>query len=193
MSRPSYVRTVDPTERPLSLAEVQLHLRIEDDEENPLLYGLIDGATGWAENYTWSRFVTQTWVMRMERFLCTQIPLHPNPVSSVSSVQYADTAGTTQTLTPTTDYIADIYQKPSLIYPAYNKWWPATRGFNNDVTVTLVAGYGAASAVPREIKLALLMLIGNWYEHRTAAGCDMTEIPFGVKPLLDNYSYRVPL
>lgn len=192
MSRASYVRTVDPTERVLSLSEVQAHLRIDDSSEDSLLYYLIDAATGWAENYTWSRFITQTWVMRMCEFSCTEIPLHPNPVSSLTSVQYVDTAGSTQTLTVTTDYLTDTYRQPAIVYPAYSKWWPATRGFNNSVTITLVSGYGAASAVPREIKLALLMLVGNWYEHRTAAGCDMTEIPFGVKPLLDNYSYRAP-
>lgn len=191
MSRHSYELSVAPTERPVSLREVQSQLRIEHNDENDLLWMLIDAATGWAQDYCWSQFVTATWKMRMRDFYCTKIPLHPNPVIDVTAVSYNDQNGTAQTLTETTQWVSDVIQKPGLIYPAYNQNWPTTRGWENDVTVTFTAGYGAQLAVPRPIKLAILMLVGHWYQHRTAAGCDMSDVPFGVKPLLDNYSFRV--
>lgn len=192
MSRPSYVRTVAPSEPLLSLDEVILHLRSgESGEENGLISGLIETATAWAEDYCWSQFVTATWVMRANCFWCQRIPLDHGPLLTVTSVVYTDTGGTPVTLTVNTDYVVDTYQKPGLIYPAYGKSWPSVRGFENDVTVTFTSGYGAAIAVPRAVKTALLMLVGHWYQSRTAAGCDTSEIPFGVKPLLDNYSFRV--
>lgn len=194
MSRASYECTVPPSEGvyPVSLQEVSAHLRIDSPEENDVLSGLIAGATNWAQDYCWSQFITATWKMRLCDFYCTEIPLHPNPVSDVTAVAYTDSGGNAQTLTETTDWVADVIQKPGLIYPAYNKSWPTTRGFRNDVTITFTAGYGVSSAVPKPIRLAILMLVSHWYQHRTAGGCDMSEIPFGVKPLLDNYSFRVP-
>lgn len=192
MSRATYEQTVAPNETPISWTEVAAHCRIDSPEETAVVDGLIHAATLWGQDYCWSQFVTATWKMRMHDFHCTQIPLHPNPVLDVTAISYVDNSGVTQTLTETTQWIADVVAKPGLIYPAYNQSWPAVRGFRNDVTVTFTAGYGAASAVPKAIKTALLMLVAHWYQHRTAGGCDMSEIPFGVKPLLDNYSFRVP-
>lgn len=191
MARQRYKRTVAPTELPLELSEVNTHLRIDDEEELELIRGLIEAATSWAQDYCWSQFVTATWQIKQNDFFCTKIPLHPNPVISITGVSYVDTGGSTQALTENTHWVSDLNSWPNVIYPAYNQSWPTVRGFENDVTITVTAGYGAASAVPQAIKQALLLLVSNWYEHRTAAGCDMSMIPFGVQPLLDNYSYRV--
>lgn len=191
MARQRYKQTVAPTEDPLGIEEVKVHLRIDDSEENELIRSLIKAATGWAQDYCWSQFVTATWQVKQDDFFCTKIPLHPNPVSAVTALSYVDSGGSTQTLSENTDWVSDLNSWPNVIYPAYDKQWPTTRGYENDVTITVTAGYGAQSAVPVAIKQALLLLVANWYEHRTAAGCDMGEIPFGVKPLLDNYSYRV--
>lgn len=193
MARPSYTQTVPPTTRAVSLDEVKSHLRVDLDihDEDALIIALIDAATVYAQEYQWSQLITSTWEMRLDRFPSEQIELHPNPVSAVATVQYVDTGGTTQALTVTTQYITDLLRKPALIYPAFNTSWPATRAYHNDVIVTFTAGYGAASAVPRNIKQAMLLLIGHWYMRREAAGCAEGEIEFATKALLDLNSFRV--
>jgi len=56
--------------------------------------------------------------------------------------------------------------------------------------VTFVSGYGAAAAVPKAIKQALLLLIGHLYENREAVTtANLNELPMAVNALL--YPYRV--
>lgn len=190
MSRPSYTRTAAPATTAVTLDEAKDHLRVDHNDEDSLILALIDAATGYAQEYQWSQLITSTWEMRLDRFP-SQIELHPNPVVSVSSVQYVNTSGTTVALTVTTDYIVDVLRRPALVYPAFNVSWPSTRGFHNDVIVTFVAGYGSASAVPRNIKQAMLLLIGHWYRHRESTGCAEGEIEFATKALLELNSFRV--
>lgn len=184
--RPSYVQTVAPTEPLVSVDDVILQARIDGDEDRPLIENLIHAATEYVQKKQWSQLVSATWAMRMCTFPCDKIELHPNPVSSVSSVTYVDTAGATQTLTENTDYVVDTNCQPAVIRPAYNRSWPTARGYANDVIVTVVAGYGAAGAVPQSIKQAILILVNHWYQ-----GCaDQASIPMAAEALLSVQSYE---
>jgi uncharacterized phiE125 gp8 family phage protein len=50
------------------------------------------------------------------------------------------------------------------------------------------AGRGPdGSSVPQSVRNAILMLVSVWYERRMAAdAATLTEVPFGVKALLDS-------
>lgn len=189
MSRPSYVQTVAPTLPAVTLAEAKEHLREDSEDNNQLITDLVEAATSYAQDYQWSQLVSATYEMRLDRF-CDLIELHPNPVSSVTSVAYVDSAGASQTLVANTDYVVDIKQKPARLVPAYGKSWPATRGFLNDVTITLVAGYGTPTSVPRKIKQAILLLVGHWFRNRESMGDAGKDIGFATKALLDMNTFR---
>lgn len=190
--KPSYVQTVAPTVSPIELEDAKLHMRVSGTDEDFLIQGLIDAAQAYVQEYQWSQLTSATWEMRMDHFPPDNvILLHPNPVISITSVQYVDTGGTTQTLTSTTDYVTDVNQKPARIVPAYAKWWPITRWHINDVVVTFVAGYGATSStIPVTTRQAILLLISHWYWNREATGMAAGEIEFAVKALLGLNSYR---
>lgn len=87
------------------------------------------------------------------------------------------------------DYIVDdkdIYEpKISL---GYGKSWPSTSlRPKNGVCVRFIAGYGAdASHVPHNVWMAMLLLIGHYYEHReqVITGTIATRMPDGVESLL---------
>lgn len=99
-----------------------------------------------------------------------EILLPWSPVQSVSSVAYVDTAGVTQPLTVTTDYVVDTSSEPARIYPAYQCSWPSCRGQRNAITVTYIAGYGASgTAVPAPLLDAMYLLIGDGYEFKQTA------------------------
>lgn len=99
-----------------------------------------------------------------------EILLPVGPVQSVTSVVYVDTAGVSQTLVVTTDYVVDTSSEPARIYPAYSCSWPSARAQRNAITVTYVAGYGiSGSFVPARLINAMYLLIADAYEFRQTA------------------------
>ena len=182
----SIVRTVAPTDLPVSLADVKTRLKIDHNDEDPLLLAYIQAATVYAEEYQWSQLVTATFV---ERFDCFPCEIRPKrcPLVSVTSLQYVDTAGTTQTLTANTDYTVDAYHKPGRIIPAYNTSWPSTRGYANDVILTYTAGYGEPKDVPDEVKMAIILKVDQ-----QRSSCEKPEtLDKPIQMLLDLRSFRV--
>ncbi len=70
-----------------------------------------------------------------------EIELPVNPVLSIVSIQYVDTAGDTQTLS-TSRYQTDLYDEPARIRSAYGYDWPTVRSDTiKPITVTFTAGY----------------------------------------------------
>ena len=101
------------------------------------------------------------------------------PLQSVTSITYVDIDGATQTLA-SDQYLVDARSQPARIAPAYGCFWPCTRMQRNAVTVRFVAGYGAASAVPKCVKNWMLLIIAALWDNRSqlVVGTNgMVEIP----------------
>jgi len=122
------------------------------------------------------------------------------PMSSVAGFTDVDVtytpiaSGTTATLT-SAEYRVDSNQTPGAIRPLYGRTWPSHLMDQNSVTVRWWAGYGAdGKSVPPQVKSAILMIVSHLWSHRDAAQeTALSEIPFGVKAMLDTVrwgSYR---
>lgn len=100
-------------------------------------------------------------------------------------IRYYDTSDVEAAVDAST-YFVDRKSEPSRANLAYGESWPTTTlRPTNGVSVTWIAGYGAASDVPEHIKSALLLLIGHLYEHREAtAEKALSETPLAVRSLL---------
>lgn len=181
--------TTVPGEEPITLAEAKSHLRVTTDDDNALLEALISAARQLVETHTNRALITQTWQWRLDTFPSWGLRIPHAPLVSVSSIQYVDGDGATQTLA-TTEYTVDAKSDPGRITPAYGKSWPNTRWQMNAVIITFVAGYGNAAAVPYQIKQAMLLVLGELYERREAAiaGTIINEVPLGVRALLMPYT-----
>lgn len=181
-------RTADAATEPVTLVEAKAHLRVTGIDDDTLIGTLITTARQFVENFTNRALITQTWEWRLDRFYPWTLIVPMAPLASVTSIQYVDGNGDTQTLA-LTEYTVDAKSDPARITPAYGKSWPATRYHINAVTITFTAGYGTASAVPSPIKQALLLVLAEMYERREAAiaGAPIIEIPLGVKALLMPY------
>lgn len=178
------VESVAPASEPLTFAEAQEHLRLGDNDEQTLVENLISAAARHVESVTGRSLITRTLIQYWHgwpgRFL-----LRGGPVSSVASVEYQATAGSWTAL-GTDLYHVDIVATPARI------WWdedaspPQLAEIPNSVRATYVAGYADADAVPRELRQAMLLLIGHWFENREAGtlGQVVTMIPGGVEALL---------
>jgi uncharacterized phiE125 gp8 family phage protein len=117
----------------------------------------------------------------------TDIQFPVSPVIGITTFAYTDTAGDPQTLSAGTGYQLDTNRDPGRVTVPVSGSWPAVQtGKVNAVQITFTAGYGAASDVPDDIKHAIKLLVGHWYENREAAltGAVSKEMDFAVKALL---------
>ena len=180
-------RTVPPTTEPVTLAMAKAHLRVDDNEEDPLIAQVIEAAREWCEDFQRRSFCSQTWRLTLDEFpSCDVIELPRPPLASVSSITYVDSDGATQTLS-SGDYTVDTDSEPGRVILGYDESWPSTRDVPNAVTITYVAGYGANdSFVPAKVKQAMLLLIGHWFENREdiLTGTISKQIEKGAEALL---------
>lgn len=183
----STVVAVGPTWEPVSLAEARAHCRVDINDDDLLLSGLITAAREHIEIIGWVTLPQQTLDLWLEDgFEDDEIKLPRPPAISVTHVKYYDTADVEYTLS-TAVYYANVIGKPAEVHLKYGQNWPSTtlRDYNA-VNVRYVAGYATPEAIPQRYKQAILLLVGHWYENRESAisGTISREIDFSVTALV---------
>lgn len=159
-------QTVAPTAEPITRAEAKAHLNIASaiTADDTLIDSLIITAREFVEGFTWRQLVTATYAWNIDAF-ADVLRIPRPPVQSVTSIAYLDTAGASQTLASSV-YTLDAVAEPGRLFLAYGKAWPSVRAVRNAITITFVAGYGAASTVPEKFKHAMKLTVHDLYEHR---------------------------
>jgi len=184
----SFQITTAPSVEPVSVAEAKSHIRVDTSTEDTLIGDYIKVARSLGERLTRRSFITQTITLKLDQFSGGEIVLPRSPAQSVTSIQYVDTDGATQTWSSSL-YDVDVSSEPARITPAYNEDFPDTRAESNAVTVTYVAGYGDASTdVPEELRLLIRLLVGHYFENREAVSMNaLHELPLGMQFLVKSY------
>lgn len=155
-------RTVAPSLLPVSLDEAKAKLDIIDDNsQDTEIRDLIRQAVDLVERDSLRMLMPQTWTLSLDRFPCGDIELRKLPVSAVSHIKYI-IDGTLTTLSAS-DYETDLISEPCRIRTVEGTSWPATDYTLNAVTVTWVAGYANAAAVPPTAKNAVLVATRQLY------------------------------
>lgn len=153
---------------------------------DPQLSALITAARRQAEARTGRVLITQQWKQTFDTFPASAIALSNPPLISVQSVKYIAGDGTLTTI-DTGDYAVYAAALRGLVAPVYGYSWPSTRDELDAVRIEFTAGYGAAAAVPQEIKQWMLLQIAHWHANREAAsGTKLEPLPF-IDSLLDPY------
>ena len=171
--------TTGPATEPVTVAEVKTALNIDFSDDDAYIGELIGVAREFLEANTNLALMTQTITHVLPRFpqvttrnpLAT-IPLYKYPVQSLTSISYHDDNDTVQTiavsgLTPGAEL--DTTSMPSQIFLKTGNLatWPATYPTRiNPVSLVYVAGYTSAAAVPKQIKQAIKLIVGEMYEKR---------------------------
>jgi len=155
------------TSEPLTVAEVKLWLRIDGDDQNDVIQALIRKARIVAETTLRRQLFTATWKLLLDDFPhgCDFIRLPLPPLASITSVQYVDTAGDTQTWS-SDEYSADTDSEPGRLLLGYGEVYPTTRSQRHAVTITYVAGWTTVAAIPESVKSDMGVLIGRLYYNR---------------------------
>jgi uncharacterized phiE125 gp8 family phage protein len=180
-------------------AEVQQHFRLDSDQDASMVTELLKASRRHFENITGLALITQTWRMELDRTpraAGVEIPRAPliasgDPAVVVSSVQYLDTDGATQTLAAA-NYVqprAGIPRALARLRLAPDGSWPDLGDYEGALRITFTAGFGAAStAVPSDIRVALLWFAKWWYERPegVAVGNIVNELPHHLTSLIES-------
>ena len=156
------VRTTSPSSLAVSVAEAKKHLRIADAdiEQDDYILQLVESAIEKVQRDTGKQLITCTFRQDGCDFDTTGT-IQYGPMRSVLEVTYIDSDGVTQTLDPSV-YSVDLGRQ--IVKLQYCQDWPDTAIYDSAVSVTYSAGYGDDSGcVPRLIKSAVLVLVGQWF------------------------------
>ena len=159
------------TELPVTLEQVRYHLRNEDMRfDDELLKAYIRAAAGYVERTYGLALLTQTIKQYHAEFPYgsdTPLLLRIAPLASVTSIEYTDSAGASQTWA-SPEYTSGRLNLGGFIVPGIGYSWPGSvANLPNAVTVTYQAGFGAKpSTLPAPVTQALLLMIGDMYQRR---------------------------
>lgn len=161
------------TQEPVSVDEQKEHLRFDGDDDDAYIASCISAARQWIEGQTKRALMAQTWDYGIDYIWPVKngshiIELPLNPVAAQGSpetiiITYVDEYGSSQALA-STQYIIAARTHNSFIVPAHSVTWPAVRWAPDAITVRFVVG--SDTAVPLELKRAVMILAGHYYENR---------------------------
>lgn len=174
-------KVITPPSAVLTLAELRLHLRADEDVlEDTLLAAQLESARGYCEHYTGRAIGSQTVELAIDAFPLGAIELPMSPVTAIASVKFIDTSYVEQPVN-SVFYTLDDYGHSHWLLPAAGIAWPVTAPIANAVKVRYVSG-----SLPATVRAALLLLVGHLYENReNTVMKEMREVPIGVHALLD--------
>jgi uncharacterized phiE125 gp8 family phage protein len=178
-------RTVDPTAELVTLAEAKAHLRVDFDDDDGLISGLVAAAAGYLDGpdgILGRALLPQTLALTLADAPPGDTWLPCGPVTSVTSVTYYDLDNAPQTFSDS-DY--SLIEGIDTVTLEPLATWPSTFARLDAFTITYEAG---DSTVPAAIRQAALLLVGLWYEQREAAtDKSFAALPMGVRMLLLPY------
>lgn len=206
----SFQQITQPAAEPVTLDQAKAHLRVSFDDEDDYITSLITAARQFIEKATNRAIFSRQMRLTLDYFplgytggsistttadfltwyyrgVSIRLPM-PGCVS-VESVSYIAADGTTKTI-DSADYTVDTVSEPARITPAPGYTWPSLQNYRpGQVIVDYTAGsYGDGVEVnncPRTITMAMLLLMGHWYEHREAVSdAKLTTVPLAVDALL---------
>lgn len=195
-----------PAFEPITLEAARLHCRVDvlpgsptGHPDDPLILRAIQAAREVAEEVTRRALVEQGLRMHLPRWpaACSAgaarqratVDLLRPPLISVNSVTYFDEDNVLQTVAPANYFVEELEPVARLRFvTGYS--WPTTYEREDAVRIDYTAGYLAAAspaitqeeisaAIPASIMAAMLLMIGDQYEHRETyvVGSTVSTIP----------------
>lgn len=185
-------RITPPVAGPVSLPDFKRHARVDFDDDDPVLEGLLAAAVDHLDGYhgVMGRcIVNQQWAVGFSAWeLCLRLPF---PDVSAAAIKYRDIAGDMQTVSSANYEIIQGHGYSIVRFKRGHDFPELSDDFWQPVLVEFTAGFGAPDDVPPAIKAAISQLAAHWYENREAVGKSammplaygMLIAPFRVVPL----------
>jgi uncharacterized phiE125 gp8 family phage protein len=163
-----YERLSGRTNLPISIADLEQHLRIDDPiEQSSYLTMLINAAVFYAEDFMGVSIINQKWRTYRDNFYAGAFELRKAYFVSLESIQYLKN-GVYTAVDPTIYYISKK-QYYNQLMTNINQQWPYldVDPIDNAIKIEFTAGLGAAEAnIPADLQMALLNYVAFMYENR---------------------------
>lgn len=170
MSYKAYTITTPNLDLPVALDGMKRNLRMDDlSHEDDTIQAMVMSAASHIEKQYGLSLLTQTIKEYWSAFPCTAsepMMLRIQPIQSITSVEYIDTNGLTQTW-DADEWAYGGYNGTTFIIPLPGFAWPSTWATPNAVIVTYQAGFGdSPDDVPTDIGQALKFMVTDMFEKR---------------------------
>lgn len=178
-----------PTLKPVSVAALKTHLRIDGADEDEYLAALIDVATQHVEERAWRALLTQTRELALDGWPAEGVIELPGaPLQSVASVKYTTAQGVEKTLDGDV-YVVNTIAEPGFIKLRNGQGWPGdTLAETAAIRAQYVCGWDAVEKIPTAIVHAVRIVAGHFYENRedvvVGVGMSMMRLPEGMNALI---------
>lgn len=179
-----------PTLKPISVAALKTHLRIDHADEDEYLAALIDVATQFVEERAWRALLTQTREVALDEWpVEREIELPFAPIQSVISVKYITPQGAAVVVAPENVVLNAVCEPGKLVLQRGASWPSAELAATGGVRVQYVCGWDAADKIPPALVHAVRIMCGHLYENREVAitGTIITQVPEGFNALISPF------
>lgn len=177
-----------PELEPLEVEEANEHLHVSGQDE--YVTSLIKVARKSIERYLQRTLITTTYIAYADKWE-GEFKLPFPKLQSVETVKYYNSNGTLTTLTEDDYYWVVTSGEPGIIKRKYDVVYPELNlGMPDAIEIEYTAGYGdEAETVPEDIRHAMKLLIGNYYEQRSdiVVGSTASRIPNYITDLIHSY------
>lgn len=180
-------RVTPPATQPVTIATLADHLRIAqsapETEQSAELGRLIDAATTHIERRLDTALIAQSWRWQVERW-CDAALFPLAPVITVETVDLVNGDGTRTLWTGWR--LKTSASRPRLAVQSAQLWSLIPTDGHAEIRFTV--GYGTSPEdVPPDLRHAVLLLAGHYFENREAIADPAAPIPLGVASLLAPY------
>lgn len=164
---------------PVSLAALKQHCRVDHGDEDTALLGNLDAATAAVGAASGRILMPETWRLSIPG-ATGDVALPRSPVRALHAISYFDAAGIEQSVDVSNFHLfAD--EDRAVVRPKAGQSWPSAQPRDDALHIDFIAGY---ERLPNNLRQAILMLAGYWYEQRGTAAAEGAEIPKSVDYLV---------
>lgn len=158
-----------PTSEPITLIDAKEQLRIDHNDHDIMINGLIQAAREQIEAMCGRAIVQQTRIAYFDRWPDKVFHLLYPEIRSVTYIKYTNADGDQETY-DSANYALDPGSEPGRVVLGYQKTWPSATLNNEDypIEVKYICGYepdgtNLTGNVPERINLVMRMLIESMY------------------------------
>ena len=174
----------------LPVEEMKDHLRLgsgfaDDALQDGLIESQLRAAMAAIEGRIGKMLFRRRFLWVLDCWCDTEQALPVAPVASIVSVTLVDAVGGEVVVAPTSYRLIPDLQRPRLAALGASLPTIPTDGM---VKVVFDAGFGTAwGDLPVDLRQAVLLLAGEYYEHRHDDGAQAAGLPFGVVTLIERW------